>query len=180
MHQQIVFFMGILNKIFGDPNEKIIKSLNPIVDKINNFEEKYKKFNENEFKEETLKFKKIVDSKKDEDLQNKLNEILPEAFALTREAAKRILNQRHYDVQLVGGIILHRGQISEMKTGEGKTLVATLPLYLNALTGKGVHLITVNDYLARVGAGWMAPVFNYLGLTTGVITHESAFIYDKN
>jgi len=174
-----MFFMGILNKIFGDPNQKIIKSLNPIIDKINSLEEKYKNFSEDEVKKETLRFKKILVNKKDEELQNKLNEILPEAFALTRESAKRILNQRHYDAQLVGGIILHRGQISEMKTGEGKTLVATLPLYLNALTGKGVHLITVNDYLARVGAGWMAPVFYYLGLTTGVITHESAFVYDE-
>lgn len=97
-----------------------------------------------------------------------------------REAARRILNQRHFDVQMIGGIVLHRGQIAEMKTGEGKTLVATLPLYLNALEGKGVHLITVNDYLARLGAGWMAPVFYSLGLSTGVIVHDSAFVYDPD
>ena len=107
-----------------------------------------------------------------------LDDLLPEAFATIREASKRILGQRHYDVQLIGGIVLHRGQIAEMKTGEGKTLVATLPLYLNAISGKGVHLVTVNDYLARVGAGWMAPIYHFLGLSTSVIVHDAAYQYD--
>ncbi len=107
-----------------------------------------------------------------------LDEIMPEAFAVMREASRRVLGQRHYDSQLIGGIILHRGQIAEMKTGEGKTLVATLPLYLNALTARGVQLITVNDYLSRVGAGWMAPVYHALGLSTSVIVHDQSFIYD--
>jgi preprotein translocase subunit SecA len=189
--------MGIINKIFGDPNEKTIKSILPIVNEVNKFEEEYKKLSDEELKNLTLKFRekigfnsedngidKIAD-KKSSDLKHEkteqekiLDEILPEAFAAVREASKRILGQRHYDVQLIGGIILHRGQIAEMKTGEGKTLVATLPLYLNALAGKGVQLITVNDYLSRVGAGWMAPVFHALGMTTGVIVHEASFIYD--
>ncbi|MCK5416565.1 preprotein translocase subunit SecA [Candidatus Parcubacteria bacterium] len=182
--------MSIFNKIFGDPNEKIVKKLQPIVDEINGFEEKLKKMSDEELKDKTEEFKKklgvtdhksriinINDSEKEE-LNKKLDEILPEAFAVTREASRRVLKLRHYDVQLVGGIILHKGQIAEMKTGEGKTLVATLPLYLNGLTGRGVQLITVNDYLSRIGAGSTAPVFHLLGLTTAVIAHESALIYD--
>lgn len=177
--------MGFWDKIFGDPNEKIIKSLQPIVDKINSLEESFKNKTDEELKNFSLEMKTrlgvLSEDKKDKDFnkeQEKLNEILPEAFAAVREASSRVLGQRHYDVQLIGGIILHRGQIAEMKTGEGKTLVATLPLYLNALLGKGVHLVTVNDYLSRVGAGWMAPVYYALGLTTGVIVHDTAFVYD--
>ncbi len=161
--------MSIFSKIFGDPNEKIIKSLQPIVDEINSLEPKFKAMSDEELKGMTSELKKKAD---------KLDEILPEAFAVSREAAKRVLGQRHYDVQLMGGIVLHRGQIAEMRTGEGKTLVATLPMYLNALASKGTHLITVNDYLSRVGAGWMAPVYHFLGLTTGVIVHDAAFTYD--
>ena len=176
--------MGFWDKIFGDPNEKIIKSLRPIVDQINSFEDDFKKKTDEELKNFSLEMKKrlgVLDGQEEIDFkkqQDKLNEILPEAFAAVREASSRILGQRHYDVQLIGGIVLHRGQIAEMKTGEGKTLVATLPLYLNALLGKGVHLVTVNDYLSRVGAGWMAPVYHALGLTTGVIVHNTAFVYD--
>ncbi len=167
--------MSIFSKIFGNPNEKVINSLQLTVDKINGLEEKYKEMNDEELRKQTEEFKKILNKDSSEE---KLNETLPDAFAVVREASKRVLGQRHYDVQLIGGIVLHNGQVGEMRTGEGKTLVATLPLYLNALTGKGVHLITVNDYLSRVGAGWMAPVYHSLGLTTGVIIHDSALIYD--
>ncbi|HAM88359.1 MAG: Protein translocase subunit SecA [Candidatus Falkowbacteria bacterium GW2011_GWC2_38_22] len=168
--------MSFIDKIFGDPNEKIVKKLQPIVDKINGLEEKYQKFNKDDFKSATEKFKREI--KNSADAEKKIDELLPEAFALVREASKRILGMRHFDVQLIGGIILHQGKIAEMKTGEGKTLVATLPLYLNALSGKGVQLVTVNDYLARLGAGWMAEVFHLLGMTTGVIVHDEALRYD--
>ena len=164
--------MNLIDKLFGDPNAKIIKEMQPIIEKINSFESDLLKLSEEELKTKTEEFKSRL--KKGETL----DDILPEAFAAIREAARRLLNQRHFDVQLIGGIVLHRGQIAEMKTGEGKTLVATLPLYLNALAGKGAHLITVNDYLARLGTGWMAPVFYALGLSTGVIVHENAFVYD--
>lgn len=158
--------------LFGDANEKIIKAMRPVINKIASFEPEMEKLNNDELRAKTALYKaRLVAGET-------LDDLLPEAFATMREAGRRILNQRHFDVQLVGGIVLHRGQIAEMKTGEGKTLVATLPLYLNALEGKGAHLITVNDYLARLGAGWMAPVFHSLGLTTGVIVHETAYIYD--
>ena len=146
--------------------------MKPTIDKIGSFEPTLQKLSPEELKAKTLEFKERLTK------GETLDDILPEAYAAMREAAKRILNQRHFDVQLIGGIVLHRGQIAEMKTGEGKTLVATLPIYLNALEGKGVHLITVNDYLSRLGAGWMAPVYYALGLTTGVIVHENAFVYD--
>jgi preprotein translocase subunit SecA len=168
----------MFTKIFGDPNEKVIKTLQPIVDEINSFEEKFKKMSDEELKEMTTEFRSSYAKASEDKKAGLLDELLPEAFACAREAARRVLGQRHYDVQLVGGIILHRGQIAEMRTGEGKTLVATLPLYLNALSGKGAHLVTVNDYLARVGAGWMAPAFHALGLTTGVIIHDAALVYD--
>jgi len=170
--------MSILNKILGDPNEKIIKVLQSTIDKINNLEKEFENLSDDELKKKTQEFADVAREKQSEDLQKYLNEILPEAFALVRESSKRVLGMRHYDVQLIGGIILHRGQIAEMKTGEGKTLVATLPLFLNALSKKGVQLITVNDYLAQIGAGWMAPVYHLLGLTTGVIIHDAAFTYD--
>jgi preprotein translocase subunit SecA len=164
--------MSLLNKIFGDPNAKIIKSLQPIVDKINNLEKDWQNLSDQQLKDKTIEFKSRLEK------GESLDDLLEEAFATVREMSNRILGQRHYDVQLIGGIILHRGQIAEMKTGEGKTLVATLPLYLNALSGKGVHLVTVNDYLARVGAGWMAPIYYALGLSTSVIVHETAYQYD--
>jgi len=172
--------MNILNKIFGDPNEKIMKSLNPILKEVNSFEEEFKKLKDEDFKKISAQFKEELKNLDDDTLKKKLDEILPRAFALVREAAWRVLGQRHYDVQIIGGIILHRGQIAEMKTGEGKTLVATLSLYLNALAGRGAQLITVNDYLSRVGAGWMAPVYDFLGLSTGVIVHDQALVYDAN
>ena len=177
--------MSIFSKIFGDPNEKVIKSIQPIVDEINGIEEGIKKLSDGELKAKTFEFKKRFEV--DSTMKTPqppfargaiLDKILPEAFAVIREAAKRVLGQRHYDVQLIGGIVLHRGQIGEMRTGEGKTLVATLPLYLNALTGEGVQLVTVNDYLSRIGAGWMAPVYYFLGLSTSVIIHDAALQYD--
>ncbi|MGI5826951.1 MAG: preprotein translocase subunit SecA [Patescibacteria group bacterium] len=164
--------MGLLDKLLGDPNEKIIRGIKPLVAKINDLEPELEKLTLDELKAKTGVFKERLAS------SETLDDLLPEAFAVVREVSKRLLGKRHYDVQLIGGVVLHRGQIAEMKTGEGKTLVATLPLYLNALTGQGVHLITVNDYLARVGAGWMAPVFYALGLSTSVIIHDAAFIYD--
>ena len=166
--------MSILNKLMGDPNEKIIKEIRQTVAVINSLESQMQALDLAQIKEKTIEFKARIES------GVSLDDILPEAFALMREASQRVLGQRHYDVQLIGGIVLHRGQIAEMKTGEGKTLVATLPLYLNALSGKGVHLITVNDYLARVGAGWMAPIFHLLGLSTSVIVHDAAFQYDPD
>ncbi|MFA6513773.1 MAG: preprotein translocase subunit SecA [Patescibacteria group bacterium] len=166
--------MSIFSKLFPDANDKVIREMQPIVDKINGLEEEYKKLKEDELKAKTGDFKNRLEN------GSSLDDILPEAFAAVREAASRILGQRHYDVQLVGGMVLHRGQIAEMRTGEGKTLVATLPMYLNALEGKGVHLITVNDYLARVGAGWMAPVYYALGMSIGVIIHDNAYIYDPS
>lgn len=164
--------MSILNKFFGDPNEKSLKKLKTIVTKINSLEKEFEGFSDEKLKEKTNEFK--VRLKKGETL----DDILPEAFAVVREISKRTLNQRHYDVQLVGGIVLHQGKIAEMKTGEGKTLAATLPLYLNALTGKGVHLVTVNDYLARRDAVWMGQIYHGLGLSVGCLNHEQSFIYD--
>lgn len=181
--------MSIITKLFGDPNEKVVKTYKPLVAKINEYEEHYKNLSDEDLKGLTLSFREKLGVTFDEqnlpvqslefiEQEKILEEILPEAFAAVREAARRVSGQRHYDVQLIGGMILHRGQIAEMKTGEGKTLVATLPLYLNALSGRGVHLVTVNDYLSRVGAGWMAPVYAALGLTTGVIIHDEALVYD--
>ena len=180
--------MSILTKIFGDPNAKVIKSLEPIIEKINSLEPEMASLSDEALKAQTDKFReklgvKIEDGKVINTLtvekENKiLEEILPEAFAAMREVSKRVLGLRHFDVQLIGGIILHRGQIAEMKTGEGKTLVATLPLYLNGLTGRGVQLITVNDYLSQVGAGENAPAYYALGLSTAVIIHDQAFIFD--
>ncbi len=170
--------VSFLTKIFGDPNKKVIQSLEPIVSKINSLEKEISRLSEQEMKAKTRQFQDKLAGLEGEKLSREMDKILPEAFALVREAAKRKLGQRHYDVQLIGGIVLHRGQIAEMKTGEGKTLVATLPLYLNALAGRGAHLVTVNDYLARVGAGWMAPIYYALGLSIGVIIHDQAFVYD--
>ncbi len=184
--------MKFLQKIFGDANEKYIKSLQPIIEDINSLEEKYKKMHDKElsamtefFKTEISKFSSIKQSSKNEkdkqkttQINDKLNELLPNVFAVMREASWRINKMRHFDVQLIGGIVLHQGKIAEMKTGEGKTLVATLALYLNALAGEGAQLITVNDYLSKVGAGWMAPVYHFLGMSTGVIVHDSALVYD--
>ena len=165
--------MSIFNKIFGDPNEKYIKSLGPIVEKINSFEPELEKFSAEQLKEKTKDFKNRITN------GESLDSILPEAFALVREASRRTLNQRHFDSQLIGGIVLHQGKIAEMKTGEGKTLAATLPAYLNALEGKGVHIVTVNDYLAKRDMVWMGQIYNALGLSTGCIVNESGFVYDS-
>lgn len=162
---------SIFNKILGDPNQKIVKKLQPIIDKINSLEPEFEKMTDSQIKEKTFSFKERL--KKGETL----DDILPEAFANVREAAKRTIKQRHFDVQLIGGIILHEGKIAEMKTGEGKTLVATLPLYLNALEGKGAHLVTVNDYLARRDINWMGPIYHKLGLVGACINHEKSYVF---
>ena len=154
--------MGIINKIFKSYSEKEVKRVMPLVDKINSLEEIISKLSDTELKDKTTEFKERLNN------GETLDGILPEAFAVMREASKRVLGMRHFDVQLIGGIILHQGRIAEMKTGEGKTLVATLPAYLNALTGKGVHVITVNDYLAKRDSEWMGKIYKFLGLTVGL------------
>jgi preprotein translocase subunit SecA len=161
--------MSILDKIFGNPNEKEIKKLQPMVDAVNALEERVKAMSDEELKSQTEVLKARLEK------GETLDQILPEAFATVRETAKRVLGQRHYDVQLIGGIVLHKGEISEMKTGEGKTLVSTLPVYLNALTGKGVHIVTVNDYLAKRDANWMGPIYHFLGLSVSAIQHEHSY-----
>lgn len=161
-----------LSKIFGDANEKYIKKLTPVLNKIDILEEEYSKLKDEDFPKKTQEFKNRLKNKE------ALDDILEEAFALLREASKRVLNQRHYNVQLIGGIALHQGKIAEMKTGEGKTLTATLPLYLNALSEKGAHLVTVNDYLARRDMVWMGQIYHFLGLSCSCLNHEQSFLYD--
>lgn len=156
----------ILAKIFGTANERKLNQLLPIVDHINSLEPEISKLTDDQLSAKTNEFREQISKGRH------LDDILPEAFAVVRETSKRKLGQRHFDVQLMGGIVLHQGKISEMKTGEGKTLTATLPLYLNALSGKGAHLVTVNDYLARRDAEWMSPIFNHLGLEVGVIQNS--------
>ncbi len=164
--------MSVISKIFGGANDRIVGKLNEKVGEISAFEEKYQKIPDNEFWVMTENFKKRLNEGEN------INNVLVEAFAAVREASRRTLGQRHYDVQLVGGMVLNEGKIAEMKTGEGKTLVATLPAYLNALSGEGVHIITVNDYLSRRDAAWMGQIYNALGLSVGVLNHESSFLYD--
>lgn len=164
----------VLTKIFGDPQAKTVKRLRKRVVKINELEEVYEKMSLEKLAKQTEEFKKQLKEKKT------LDDILPHAFAVVRETAKRTLGMRHFDVQLIGGMALHEGNVAEMKTGEGKTLVATAPVYLNALTGKGVHVVTVNDYLAQRDAGWMAQVYHALGLSVGVIIADQSFIYDPS
>lgn len=166
--------MLALKRILGDENKKELKKLTPIVEQINGLEPSISSMKDEELRDQTKKFKTRLDS------GETLDEILPEAFATVREAAKRTLEQRHFDVQLMGGIVLHKGNITEMRTGEGKTLVATLPAYLNALTGKGVHVITVNDYLSRRDAVWMGQIYATLGLSVGIINHDESFLYDPD
>src|SRR3972149_949131 len=165
---------NLLKKVFGSKNDREVKRILPIVDEINSLEPEMKGLSDEGFKELTARLKEELSGGKT------IEDILPRAFAAVREVAWRKLKMRHFDVQLIGGYVLNQGKISEMKTGEGKTLVATLPLYLNALTGKGAHLVTVNDYLARRDAQWMGPIYNLLGLTVGVIQHEAAFVYDPD
>lgn len=162
----LIFTMfGILQKFIGTKNDREIKRLLPLVEKINSLEPEISGLSDVQLKEKTQEFKKRIEA------GETLDDILPEAFATAREASKRVLNMRHFDVQLLGGIVLNHGTIAEMKTGEGKTLVATLPVYLNALEGKGVHVITVNDYLAKRDSQWMGTLYNFLGLSVGVIVH---------
>src|SRR6058998_1538670 len=162
----------LLNKIFGSKNEREIKRLRPLVAEIGTKEPALARLSDHDLRAKTEELKKrLADGAT-------LDDLLPDAFAVCREMAKRKLEMRHFDVQLIGGMVLHQGKISEMKTGEGKTLVATLALYLNALEGKGAHLVTVNDYLAKRDAQWMGPLYHHLGLSVGVIQHEASFLYD--
>ncbi|MGK2896320.1 MAG: preprotein translocase subunit SecA, partial [Candidatus Saccharimonadales bacterium] len=165
----------MLTTVFGDPQRRIVKRLQKKVDAINALEDKYKKFKKLELTKQTDVLKEEL-SKKGVTLDG----ILPDAFALVREASDRVLGMRHYDVQLMGGLVLHEGNVAELKTGEGKTLMATLAAYLNALEGKGVHIVTVNDYLAQRDASWNGELFHFLGLSTGVIINDASFIYDPN
>jgi preprotein translocase subunit SecA len=171
--------MAFLEKIFGG-NKQVVSKLQKVVDQINDLGPKYEALSDDQIKEQIQIWKTELKDKEYEKQQEILNEILPDVFAITREAAKRSTGQRHYDVQVIGGITLHRGQIAEMKTGEGKTLTATLPLVLNALTGRGTHLVTVNDYLARWHASLMGPIYHALGLTVSSIQHEKSFLYDPS
>ena len=158
--------MGLMTKMFGTYSERELKRIYPIADKIEALAEEYKAKTDAELKAKTAEFKqRLADGET-------LDDLLPEAFATCREACDRVLGLRPYRVQLIGGIVLHQGRIAEMKTGEGKTLVATLPSYLNALSGKGVHVVTVNDYLARRDSEWMGKVHRWLGLSVGLIVHD--------
>ena len=164
--------VSLLNKLVSDNSGRLAKKTAPLVEKVNRLEGQFQALSDAELLDETQVFKSRLVS------GESLDELLPEAFAAVRESAKRNLGQRHYDVQVIGGTVLHRGQIAEMKTGEGKTLVATLPVYLNALSGNGVHVVTVNDYLARRDPVWMGPVYHALGLSVACLQHDAAYIYD--
>src|SRR5438105_1621679 len=157
---------AILAKISGTKNEREIKTLRPLLAAINDLEPEFQKLSDDQLAAKTVEFK--------QQLANgaTLDDILAPAFAACREAGRRVLNMRHFDVQLIGGVVLHSGKIAEMKTGEGKTLVATLPVYLNALTGDGVHVVTVNDYLAKRDSEWMGKLYRFLGMSVGVIVHD--------
>jgi preprotein translocase subunit SecA len=166
--------MSFLHKIFGDPNAREVEKIHPVIFAINGLESKYTALSDDELKIQTSRLREELK------VGQTLDDILPEAFACVREAGKRVLGMRHFDVQLMGGIFLHRGTVIEMKTGEGKTLVATLPLYLNALSGKGAHLVTVNDYLARRDAEWMGMLYDFLGLTVGCVQQQGvSYVYDR-
>jgi preprotein translocase subunit SecA len=162
----------ILRKFFGTKNDRELKRLWPLVEQITSLEAKVTNLSDEQLRDQTEEFKRRLQAGKT------LDDILPESFAVVREVSRRRLKMRHFDVQMLGGIVLHEGKIAEMKTGEGKTLVATLPVYLNALEDKGVHVITVNDYLAKRDTQWMGPIYGFLGLSIGVIQHDSSFIYD--
>jgi preprotein translocase subunit SecA len=166
--------LGVLTKIIGTKNEREIKRLRQVVERINALEPSVSSLDDAALRAKTDEFRRRLEAGEG------MDDLLPEAFAVVREVSKRTLGMRHFDVQLIGGIVLHEGKIAEMKTGEGKTLVATLPVYLNALEGRGVHVVTVNDYLAKRDAQWMGPIYNFLGLSVGVIQHDSSFIYDPS
>ena len=157
---------NFINKLFGSHSDRELKRLKPIVDKINSLEPELQTLSDDELRAKTEEFKKRYKN------GESLDDMLPEAFAVVREGSRRILGMRHFDVQLLGGIVLHQGRIAEMKTGEGKTLVATLPAYLNAITGEGVHIVTVNDYLAKRDSEWMGKLYTFLGLKVGLIVHD--------
>lgn len=164
----------ILKKVFGTKNDRELKRLWPIVEKINSREPHIASLSDTQIKDKTEELKRRLEA------GEPLDEIMFDAFAVVREVSRRKLNMRHFDVQILGGIVLHEGKIAEMKTGEGKTLVATLSVYLNALEGRGVHLVTVNDYLAKRDTQWMGPIYHFLGLTIGAIQHDSSFVYDPS
>jgi len=164
---------NVFKKVLGDPQARTVKRLRKRVREVNDLADTYKKLSDKDLKAVTEKLKKRLK-------KESLDKILPDAFAAVREAAHRTIGLRHFDVQLIGGMVLHEGNVSEMKTGEGKTLVATLPVYLNALTGKGAHVVTVNEYLAQRDAGWMANVYSFLGMTVGVIVSDHSYVYDPN
>ena len=164
--------VSLLHRLAGDASEKNLKKTHPIRDKVNALEAEFQGLTDDQLRNKTGEFSTRLAGKED------LEDLMPEAFAAVREVSRRRLGQRHYDVQIMGGVVLHRGQIAEMKTGEGKTLVATLPVYLNSITGKGVHVVTVNDYLARRDPVWMGPIYHGLGLTVGCLQHDGAFLYD--
>ena len=172
--------MPFLGNIFSKSQTSGVKKFEPTVAEINSFEDKIKALSDAELKGKTVEFKTKLAGKSGDEEKAVLKEILPEAFAVVREASRRTLGQRHFDVQMIGGMVLDSGAIAEMRTGEGKTMVATLPAYLNALTGRGVHIVTVNDYLSRRDAVWMGQIYDFLGLTVGVINHESSFRYDPS
>ena len=157
--------LAFIKKIFGTANDREIKRLQPVVAAINQLEPSIQKLTDQELANKTIQFKEMCSQ------GATLDRLLPEAFAVVREASRRTLNMRHFDVQIIGGITLHQGKISEMKTGEGKTLVATLAVYLNALDGHGVHVVTVNDYLAKRDSEWMGTIYRFLGMSVGVIVH---------
>src|SRR5690242_21511986 len=166
--------LKLFQSLLGDPSERVVKQLREgLLPRVNALEPELESLPEAGLRE---KLAELRERAKGEALES----LMPETFAIVREAAKRTLGQRHHDVQLIGGAVLFIGKIAEMKTGEGKTLVATLPLVLNALEGRGGHLVTPNDYLSRIGAGWMGPIYHLLGLRVGVITHEFAGIYDPS
>ena len=158
--------MGLFDKLFGTRSEREIKRIQPIADKVLALESEYKALSDEALKAKTAEFKERHAK------GETLDELLPEAFAACREASWRVLKMKHFPVQIIGGIVLHQGRIAEMRTGEGKTLVSTLPAYLNALTGEGVHVVTVNDYLAKRDADWMGEVHRFLGLTVGVVLND--------
>ena len=171
----------VFAKVFGTSNEREIKRIMPLVEQVNMLEPAMKQLSDEQLRAKTEEFRRRIRERvdliedadeKDRELKQALDEILPEAFAVVREAGWRVLHMRHFDVQLIGGAVLHQGKIAEMKTGEGKTLVATLPVYLNALSGRGVHVVTVNDYLAKRDSEWMGKLYTFLGLTVGVIVHD--------
>ena len=166
--------MPFLAKLFGDANQRYIKSLQPVVDKINALEKDFEKLTDEDLKKKTHDFRNRLQ------VGETLNDLLPEAFAAVREAFKRTMRVRLFDVQLMGGIVLHQGKIAEMRTGEGKTFVATLPAYLNSLEGKGVHVVTVNDYLSRRDTAWVGQVYNALGVSVGCINHDGSYVYDPS